>query len=91
MLNKDFITVDAHCHAGESWYDPIKALRFHLEENQINKAVLIGHMGAYEKNDYLLECKNNFPNKFAVVGVFDLDDVSFDNDNLIQLELVKFE
>ena len=63
MLNKDFITVDAHCHAGESWYEPINALRFHLEENQINKAVLIGHMGAYDNNDYLLECKNNFPNK----------------------------
>ena len=54
MLNKDFITVDAHCHAGESWYEPINALRFHLEENQINKAVLIGHMGAYDNNDYLL-------------------------------------
>ena len=91
MLNKDFITVDAHCHAGESWYEPINALRFHLEENQINKAVLIGHMGAYDNNDYLLECKNNFPNKFAVVGVFDLDDVSYDNDNLIQLELDKFD
>ena len=73
MLDKEFITIDSHCHAGESWYEPIEALRFHLDESQINKAVLIGHMGAYQNNDYLLECKNNFPDRFAVVGVFNLD------------------
>jgi len=44
MLDKEFITIDSHCHAGESWYEPIEALRFHLDESQINKAVLIGHI-----------------------------------------------
>ena len=61
MLDKEFIAIDSHCHAGESWYEPIEALCFHLDQNRITKAVLIGHMGAYENNYYLLECKNNFP------------------------------
>ena len=65
MGSKKFIAIDSHCHAGESWYEPIKSLVFHLEENQINKAVLIGHMGAYENNNYLLECKKNFPDRFS--------------------------
>ena len=91
MLDKEFITIDSHCHAGESWYEPIEALRFHLDESQINKAVLIGHMGAYQNNDYLLECKNNFPDRFAVVGVFDLDNALDKNDDLNNINLDKFD
>ena len=91
MVSKKFIAIDSHCHAGESWYEPIKSLVFHLEENQINKAVLIGHMGAYENNNYLLECKKNFPDRFAVVGVFDLDDLFYENDDSLRLELDKFD
>ena len=87
MLDKEFITIDSHCHAGESWYEPIESLRFHLDESQINKAVLIGHMGAYQNNDYLLECKNNFPDRFAVVGVFNLDNALDKNDDLNNINL----
>ena len=91
MLSTQFITIDSHCHAGESWYEPIEALWFHLDENQITKAVLIGHMGAYENNDYLLECKNNSPDRFAVVGVFDLDNLPDKSNDFNSLELHKFD
>ena len=91
MLDKEFIAIDSHCHAGESWYEPIEALCFHLDQNRITKAVLIGHMGAYENNDYLLECKNNFPDRFAIVGVFDLNNLPNKNDDFNNLELHKFD
>ena len=87
MLNKESILVDSHCHAGESWYEPIESLIYQLDKNQITKAVLIGHMGAYENNDYLLECKKKFDGRFAVVGVFDFDKYGVRKEDLKNLKL----
>ena len=39
--------VDSHCHAGESWYEPIETLLSQMDSNGVNKGVLIGHLGAY--------------------------------------------
>lgn len=64
--------VDSHCHAGESWYEPIETLLSQMDSNGVNKGVLIGHLGAYENNEYLISCKQRFPDRFAVVIIPDL-------------------
>ena len=64
--------VDSHCHAGESWYEPIETLLSQMDSNDVNKGVLIGHFGAYENNEYLISCKQRFPDRFAVVIIPDL-------------------
>ena len=91
MWDKELIAVDSHCHAGESWYEPIESLHYHLDKNQITKAVLIGHMGAYDNNNYLLECKNKFRDRFAVVGVFDWDNFVNRKENIRNLRLDRFD
>ena len=64
------LIVDSHCHAGETWYEPIETLLYQLDVHEITKAVLVQHAGSYD-NSYLLECASRFPNKFAVVALVD--------------------
>ena len=64
------IIVDTHCHAGRSWFEPIELLRFQMDSNRVEKAVLIQHGGSYD-NTYLLECARGSPGRFAVVVIVD--------------------
>ena len=65
------LIVDSHCHAGESWFEPIDVLLFQMDANDVDKAVLIQHMGAYD-NSYVLECARSNPGRLAVVAIVDL-------------------
>jgi L-fuconolactonase len=61
--------VDTHCHAGINWFEPVEMLLHQMNMNGVQSAVLIQHGGNYD-NQYLLECVQRFPGRFAaVVGV----------------------
>ena len=64
------LIVDSHCHAGETWYEPVEVLLDQMGTNGVGKAVLVQHGGAYD-NSYLLECASRFPGRFAVVALVD--------------------
>jgi L-fuconolactonase len=64
------LIVDSHCHAGESWFEPIEALVHQMDSNDVDKAVLVQHGGVYD-NSYLLECAARYPGRFAVVAMVD--------------------
>lgn len=66
------IIVDTHCHAGRSWFEPIELLLYQMEANNVDKAVLIQHRGAYD-NSYLLDCAGRFPGRLAVVAMVDTE------------------
>ena len=60
--------VDSHCHAGESWFEPVESLIQQMDSNGVDKGVLIQHMGMFE-NSYLLKCSERFPGRFSVVAL----------------------
>ena len=66
------LTIDTHCHASASWFEPIEVLLFQMDSNAVDKAVLIQHRGEYD-NSYLLECARANPGRFAVVAIVDTD------------------
>jgi predicted TIM-barrel fold metal-dependent hydrolase len=63
-------TIDTHCHASASWFEPIEVLLFQMDSNAVDKAVLIQHRGEYD-NSYLLESAKANPGRFTVVGIVD--------------------
>lgn len=65
--------IDTHCHAGLFKYEPIESLLFHMERNQVDKAVLIQYMGNSD-NGYMLNCMIAHPGKFAAAMIVDQDD-----------------
>ena len=71
------LIVDSHCHAGESWFEPIELLVHQMDANDVDKGVLIQHRGVYD-NGYLLDCAGRYPGRFAVVAMVDMarDDAS---------------
>lgn len=64
------LIVDTHCHAGNSWFEPVELLLHQMNTNGVDKAVLIQHGGTYD-NTYLLECARRFPDRFVVVAIVD--------------------
>lgn len=62
--------VDTHCHAGNSWFEPIESLIFQMDANGVDKAVLIQHRGVFDSS-YLLESASKHPGRFAVVAMVD--------------------
>ncbi len=62
--------VDTHCHAGESWFEPVELLLHQMDSNRVDKGVLIQHRGAFD-NSYLLECQTRYPGRFAVAVLVD--------------------
>ena len=64
------LIIDTHCHAGESWFEPIELLLHQMDANIVEKAVLVQHRGVYD-NSYLLECAGRNPGRFAVVALVD--------------------
>ena len=64
------LIVDSHCHAGESWFEPIEVLLQQMDANDVDKAVLIQHGGVYD-NSYLLKCARRHTGRFSVVAMVD--------------------
>ena len=64
------LIVDTHCHAGNSWFEPVELLLHQMNTNSVDKAVLTQHGGTYD-NTYLLECARRFPGRFVVVAMVD--------------------
>jgi predicted TIM-barrel fold metal-dependent hydrolase len=63
--------VDTHCHAGVNWFEPVELLLYQMERNNVDKAVLIQYWGMYH-NQYLLDCLQRFPGRFAAVVSVDV-------------------
>ena len=64
------LTIDTHCHASPTWFEPVELLLFQMDRNDVDKAVLIQHRGQYD-NRYLLECVLRYPDRFVAVGMVD--------------------
>ena len=62
--------VDTHCHAGINWFEPVEVLLHQMNANDVEQAVLIQHRGAFD-NDYLFECGERYPGRFAIVAMVD--------------------
>ncbi len=60
------IIVDTHCHVGINWFEPVELLLYQMDRNSVDKAVLIQYWGMHH-NQYLLECLQRFPGRFAAV------------------------
>ena len=65
-------TVDTHCHASPTWYEPIEALVYQMDTNGVKHAVLVQHRGQYD-NEYLFECVRRYPGRFAPLVLVDTD------------------
>ncbi|MGW8177957.1 MAG: amidohydrolase family protein [bacterium] len=60
------LIVDTHCHVGKNWFEPVELLLYQMDRNSVEKAVLIQYWGMHH-NDYMLECLQRFPGRFAAV------------------------
>ncbi|MER3403912.1 MAG: hypothetical protein C4289_00985 [Chloroflexota bacterium] len=63
--------VDTHAHAGLEKYEPVESLVDQMFRNDVEKAVLVQHMGQYN-NRYLIECARRFPGRFCVCVLVDV-------------------
>lgn len=64
------IIVDSHAHVSLRWYEPVETLLFQMENNAVNKAVLVQSVYDYD-NRYGLECARGYPGRFGVVVAVD--------------------
>ena len=64
--------VDSHCHVSLSWYEPVERLVDQMDQNGVERAVLIQILGQ-ANNDYQFECVRRFPRRFASVVCVDTD------------------
>jgi L-fuconolactonase len=66
------LIVDSHCHASDSWYEPIESLLFQMDRNGVEKAILI-QMSGQSNNSYQDECVRRFPGRFGSVVIVSSD------------------
>ena len=62
------LIVDSHCHASDSWYEPIESLLFQMDRNGVEKAILI-QMNGQANNAYQSECVRRYPARFGSVVI----------------------
>lgn len=62
--------VDAHCHVSPFWYEPVESLLYHMDQNGVDRAVLVQIMGQVN-NQYEFDCVRRFPGRFAPVVFVD--------------------
>jgi L-fuconolactonase len=65
-------SVDAHCHVGRTWREPVDTLLYHMGQAGVQRAVLTSSTSAGDLS-YELECRQRFPGTFAVVGSINPD------------------
>jgi L-fuconolactonase len=62
--------VDTHCHVSLSWYNPVESLLFEMDQNQVQRALLIQMGGQYD-NAYQTECVARYPDRLSSVVMVD--------------------
>ena len=62
--------VDAHCHVGRQWLEPVEDLLDHMQRAGVEHAVLTCVLYA-QGSDYEEECVTRYPGKFSFVGAVD--------------------
>ena len=65
--------VDTHVHIGRDHYEPVEMLLAQMELNGVAKTVLVQSTATLD-NSYVLECRQRFPERLAVVCRVDVDD-----------------
>ena len=65
--------VDTHVHIGRDHYEPVEMLLAQMELNGVAKTVLVQSTATLD-NSYVLECRQRFPDRLAVVCRVDVDD-----------------
>lgn len=58
--------IDTHTHAAPVWYESVESLILHMDQNEVELAVLIQINGYYD-NDYQFECERRYPGRFVSV------------------------
>ena len=62
--------IDAHCHISPFWYEQVDALLYHMDQNNVEKAILTQLMGQYN-NQYQIDCVTQHPDRLASVVLID--------------------
>ena len=65
------IIVDTQVHASPYWYEPVETLLYHMETNNVDKALLISYRGNFNKDSYELDCVRKYPGRFGAVVIVD--------------------
>lgn len=60
------LIVDSHCHVSPGWYEPVESLLFQMDQNAVERAVLI-QMNGQANNEYQFEVARRFPGRFTSV------------------------
>ncbi|MBC8427726.1 amidohydrolase [bacterium] len=64
------IIVDSHVHIGLEKYEPVEVLLEQMEQNRVQKALLVQYGGNYD-NSYISECLQKYQGKFSGVAIVD--------------------
>lgn len=70
-MSDQFPVIDSHVHVAPNWYEPVDSLLFHLDANEVDKAVLVQQQGQFD-NSYLLECTWNHSDRLYAVVLVDV-------------------
>ncbi len=65
--------IDTHCHAGLLKYEPVKSLLYHMDQNGVDRAVLIQYAGNSD-NTYLIDCLERHAGRLAAAMIVDPSD-----------------
>lgn len=69
-MSEEFPVIDSHVHVALNWYEPVESLLFHLDANEVDKAVLVQQQGQYD-NSYVMECAWNYSDRLYAVVLVD--------------------
>ena len=64
--------VDTQCHASPYWFEPGEVLVNEMEQNGVDRAVLIQFRGVFD-NTYMIDCVGRYPGRFSMVAIVDTD------------------
>ena len=64
--------VDTHCHASPYWFEPVEVLVSEMDQNGVDKAVLIQFRGVFD-NAYMIDCVGRYPGRFSLVAIVDTE------------------
>ncbi len=64
--------VDAHCHALPTILEPVEALVFQMDANEVENAIIVQVGRQFTQNDYLFDCVRRYPGRFSLVVVPDV-------------------
>lgn len=64
--------VDSHTHVSLYWYEPVETLLYQMDQNQVEKAVLV-QMWSELDNTYQRQCVERHPDRFASVVMVDVN------------------